>query len=1115
MRNRMRRVGAGVLALMSAIASTGCDTGQRTASDADESRVFGDVSLGLVLPDGTHVSAVNFVVTRNGAEVRSGTMQVGSDGRASITIASLDAGAGYHVELTAAGDAGSSCKGEADFAVNDGQTTNVNVVLQCAERTVEGNITINGSFNVCPVIRFTTASPVTVAVGSNTALTTAATDRDGDVLSYAWTATDGAFSAPTALNTQYTCMSAGEKTLTIGVTDGPTRGCTRTATATITCVGGLDAGLDGGTDGAVESGADGGADSSTDGGAPNDGGAGGVLSASMLTLGGSASCWVVPTDERLACWGLDTFNTLANGALSVSQTVASYVDTRALPQGLATRWKAVSASGGPTACGITAAGDAYCWGSASDGVLGDGLATSVAESPRAVDIQALPRGTTWSMVTVGNSFACAVTSDGTGYCWGNQADGKLGNGATAGTQVSPVAIDMSALPPGTKWARLSAASSHACGITTAGTAYCWGLDTSGQLGNGAINSTQARPSPVDVTALPSGTSWAEISAGFTHTCGITAAGAAYCWGLDDRGQLGNGALPATVSPSPVDVGALPSGIAWSQISAVGNGTCAVTNGGAAYCWGQSNNGRLGIGATGADAMSPVAVDLSAMPAGTAWVAVQTQTTFSCGLTTQGAAYCWGRANNGLLGNGLTSGNQTRPALPVALKTQVLIDTRSIGATMGDADNAALSMTLVPVGTSLDGITIAADSSNTATIPVSRIGISGAGGNRIVSFAPLARGTSTLTFTVTDSGGRPTVFPIDYQVSGAAPDPSGRYHYRTSDASSAIDVGDGYMVLADDEVNTLFLFKQNESGLPVKTWQFAAVDQLGPRELDLEAAARVGDRILWTSSQANGRTGEIQEYRRVLFATAISGVGANVELAFAGRYGGADDKTVAAQLGLRSDLLSWDHNNVHGLGVDYLRFLPATQAGVLPNAPNGFNVEGLEFAANGTTGYLGFRAPTVQRSGVQAALIVPVENILDLVNGIQLPQSGRARFGAPIFLDLGGRSIRDLRRNDFGEYVISAGPPDGATVGVNDKWALYTWDGVAGHDAVFNRELPTPDTLTGGTWESIASVPHPLVPGAVVRLVTDSGDTTFYSNVATKDLSATDLKKSYSQKFTLQ
>ena len=124
------------------------------------------------------------------------------------------------------------------------------------------------------------------------------------------------------------------------------------------------------------------------------------------------------------------------------------------------------------------------------------------------------------------------------------------------------------------------------------------------------------------------------------------------------------------------------------------------------------------------------------------------------------------------------------------------------------------------------------------------------------------------------------------------------------------------------------------------------------------------------------------------------------------------------------------------------------------------------------------------------------------------QPGSRHLGAPILLDLGGRSIRELRRNDHEEYLIVAGPSP-----ANPTWALYTWNGDPAAAPAMNIGLPDEDALTGGVWESIVAVPHPLAEGALVHLVTDSGDTNFYGTGATKDLTPA-YQKSYSQLFSL-
>ena len=157
-------------------------------------------------------------------------------------------------------------------------------------------------------------------------------------------------------------------------------------------------------------------------------------------------------------------------------------------------------------------------------------------------------------------------------------------------------------------------------------------------------------------------------------------------------------------------------------------------------------------------------------------------------------------------------------------------------------------------------------------------------------------------------------------------------------------------------------------------------------------------------------------------------------------------------------------------------------GLLPNAPNGFNVEGLTMApGSSTTAWFGMRAPTITgEDGIERALILPVTNIDELTS-----DAVDAEFGAPILLDLGGRSIRDIAKNAADQYLIEAGTGD--TEDSLKNWALYTWDGNPSHAPVFAGELPTDESRIGA-WEGIVEVPNPLVPGSRALLVADSGDT---------------------------
>src|SRR5207245_336067 len=133
-------------------------------------------------------------------------------------------------------------------------------------------------------------------------------------------------------------------------------------------------------------------------------------------------------------------------------------------------------------------------------------------------------------------------------------------------------------------------------VTTAGAAYCWGDNTDGELGNGT---TTASATPV---AVSGGLTFAAVSAGFYHTCGVTTPGAAYCWGFNGNGQLGNGTF--TISPTPV---AVSVGLTFAAVSVEQFDACGVTTAGAAYCWGDNTDSQLGKGGPPINTTTPARV----------------------------------------------------------------------------------------------------------------------------------------------------------------------------------------------------------------------------------------------------------------------------------------------------------------------------------------------------------------------------------------------------------------------------------------------------------------------------------------------------------------------------
>jgi hypothetical protein len=400
--------------------------------------------------------------------------------------------------------------------------------------------------------------------------------------------------------------------------------------------------------------------------------------------------------------------------------------------------------------------------------------------------------------------------------------------------------------------------------------------------------------------------------------------------------------------------------------------------------------------------------------------------------------------------------------PAPASTMQLSDT-ALGGVIGDSGNPTLSATVGNDTVSVDQITLTATSSNQAVVADSGITVTGTGAARTVSVQPAgAVGYATITLTATAPGAPASTAQFLYGASAPAPDATSHFLDGASDASTAIDVGGGYIVVGDDESNVLRLYDTSRSGGPVKSWDFTTT--IGASSIDIEAAARLGDTIYWTGSMGNNSDGSVKAARSTLFATTVTGSGAATELTLTGVY-----------RNLRDDLIAWDQAN-----GDQFGFAAGAADGQIPKEINGFNVEGLEIAADGT-GYIGFRAPLLPQSDRQLALVVPVTNFTSLVSG-----GGPATFGAPLLWNLGGLSVRELRRNADGQYLVIAGSYQEG----GDEF-LYSWDGNPAHQpAKLGTTLPA---FLTGAWEGIPSIPDPLTSGSSVQVLMDDGDWNYYDD----------------------
>lgn len=270
-------------------------------------------------------------------------------------------------------------------------------------------------------------------------------------------------------------------------------------------------------------------------------------------------------------------------------------------------------------------------------------------------------------IAAGTNDACALSQAGTVQCWGDDYYGQLGDGRSGtlwdfGDATSIRPVDVAGLQDAIA---ISAGAGHTCAVTRAGGAKCWGNNVFGQLGDGT---TEVRTTPVDVVGLTSGVQ--AIAAGGNFTCALMTSTAVKCWGSDAAGQLGvtsvaqqcgSPPLVFSCSPTPVDIAGL-SGVRAIAVSGFGQHGCAVTSAARMECWGSNIAGQLGVAT--ADVCTDQPCSSTPQDVGLENVtAIGLGTTHTCAAVSTGGALCWGDNNAGQLGDG----TGTRRLAPVAVQ----------------------------------------------------------------------------------------------------------------------------------------------------------------------------------------------------------------------------------------------------------------------------------------------------------------------------------------------------------------------------------------------------------------------------------------------------------------
>jgi len=322
----------------------------------------------------------------------------------------------------------------------------------------------------------------------------------------------------------------------------------------------------------------------------------------------------IKTDGTLWAWGNNAAGAL--GTASLTSTSSPVLVSG--PAGAS--WAAISA-GTSHALAITTLGRLYAWGAGAAGRLGD-LSIVTKSSPVLVSG---PASTSWLAVSAGGSHSMALTTANSLYMWGAGGSGQLGNNSVIVNVSSPIAIFGTA-------SKISAGDTHSLIISTTGVPYGTGSNASGQLG--LLSLTQR--SAFTIVSGPAATSWSSISAGLSHSAGITTTGRLYAWGLNTSGQVGIGSLTSVSSPVLVSG---PAATSWSFVQAKNLTSAAITTTGVLYSWGYNLNYSLGL-PTGANYSSPVAVQ---SPASGSWAMVAANLNFGQFIDTQNNFYFAGDA----------------------------------------------------------------------------------------------------------------------------------------------------------------------------------------------------------------------------------------------------------------------------------------------------------------------------------------------------------------------------------------------------------------------------------------------------------------------------------------
>jgi alpha-tubulin suppressor-like RCC1 family protein len=437
----------------------------------------------------------------------------------------------------------------------------------------------------------------------------------------------------------------------------------------------------------------------------------------QISSGFDHTCAIVSNDQ-VYCWGSNSAGRLGNnGSFAYNSFVPVAVDTTGVLNG---KTILSMSAGWAHTCAIASDNQAYCWGYNGMDQLGDNSITD-RYIPTAVDTSGVLAGKTILSISAGYYHTCAIASDNQAYCWGANWSGQLGNNSTTRFFLVPVPVDTTGALNGKTILSIATGESHTCAIASDNQVYCWGINGSaGQLGNNSTTNSLV-PVPVDTSGVLNGKTILSIATGASHTCAIASDNQVYCWGWNGDGQLGDNSITNSPVPVAVDTTGALNGKTILSLSAGYSHTCALDVGGAVYCWGYNHYGQLGDNST-TDRHIPTPVDTTGALNGKTILSLSTSESHTCAIASDNQAYCWGRNDEGQLGDNTT----TNRFVPVAISNPLIPIVTSVtfdasGTPAGCIDMIVVSDTKLTCTTTahapgLVSITINHGSNSSVTMP---------------------------------------------------------------------------------------------------------------------------------------------------------------------------------------------------------------------------------------------------------------------------------------------------------------------------------------------------------------------------------------------------------------